>query len=69
MKTTVQKAYMGSNRVLADSNGRVFVFKQGWVSPAEPVTLVAGAPYERWTDVPMAWCGYVPFFPINRRST
>lgn len=59
---TVQKAYMGNTRVLADSQGRVYVHKQGWVEPAEPVTLVAGPPYEYWADVPAAWCGVVPFW-------
>ena len=62
MKTTVQKAYMGSQRVIADSNGKVYDPQRGWVVPEQSVTLVPGPPAEHWTEIPAAWCGYVPYF-------
>lgn len=69
MRTTVQLAYhtdrtdqeQPTQRVIKDSMGRVYIPGEGWVYPRGEV--VAERPvYERWADVPAAWCGVVPYF-------
>lgn len=66
MRTTVQKAYLfdgqQAQRVLAASNGKVYQPRVGWVEPAGQIVLAPGEPYDRWSDVPSSWIGYVPFF-------
>jgi hypothetical protein len=63
-KTTVVRAYMSDGqqmqRVLADSRGNVYVGKE-WTRPTGQLIPVRGI-YERWSDVPEAWIGHVPFW-------
>lgn len=65
MRNTVQLAYHTeanqTQRVLKDSQGRVFIPGEGWTLPRGHV--VAERPiYERWADVPAAWVGAVPYW-------
>lgn len=62
----VQRAYVGSERTLVDTEGRVFVGGE-WQAPASEVIPVCGT-FSRWVDVPQAWLGFSPWFPEDRRS-
>lgn len=61
MKTKVQRAYIGSERTLVDSQGRVFLDGM-WMTGNFPVVRVPGSTYDRWCDVPFAWVGACPYF-------
>jgi hypothetical protein len=56
----VQKAYMGSSRVLASTDGRVYV-DGAWIHVSEPVDSF-GEAYATWSDVPFAWIGGCPYW-------
>jgi hypothetical protein len=56
----VQRAYIGSERVLVDSYGRVF--RGGMWVPVDGEIIREGERYERWVDVPFAWIGCVPYW-------
>lgn len=59
-RTTVQRGYMGQDRVLVASDGRVFRGGE-WAHPDTQVVKVPGV-YERWCDVPAAWLGGCPYW-------
>lgn len=56
----VRRGYMGSQYVLVDSIGRVYL-NGAWVTPTDTVVIVPGE-YVRWSDVPQAWAGCCPWF-------
>lgn len=61
-KITVQRAYLGSTRVLVNSEGRAYAgVRGGWVNGIEG-TIPVGQPYDSWSDVPYAWLGHVPYW-------
>jgi hypothetical protein len=57
-RLTVQLAYQTTEtqtqRVLADSEGRIYVPGEGWTHARGRIEAF-GAPFERWSDVPSAW--------------
>lgn len=61
MRNTVQRAYVGSVRVLVNAYGQVFQKRKGWTRPDGEVTKVPGA-YERWSDVPYSWINACPYW-------
>lgn len=60
-----QRAVMGSERVVARSDGLVYSNGQ-WAAPTSPV-IKFGEPVVRWVDLPAAWCGVSPWFPSVAR--
>lgn len=57
-RLTVQKAYVGNERTLVDSEGKVYVPSEGrWFGGGSVPPTPTGPVYERWSDVPAAWLG------------